>query len=503
MHRVHRALGSVGSLLLVVWFASGAVMTFADFPRFADEERLASAQVLPAGSVPELPPTMRSALERGGDIRARLAMMEGAPTWLFTQAGVRRALRARAPFEVAPLDETRARAEAMRRLGTRVRDAAPIDAPDQWSVGLAPTHFPLWRVSLDDEAETQLYLSAQSGEIVQASTHAERALAWVGAIPHWIYPTLLRRERALWRQVVLALSVAGLVITLSGLVAGLHVRRATRGRGVRDRYLRLHQALGLSFGLLACSWLLSGALSLTPFAWSGPHAPSAREARALHEASRPIEPSSVQRALALCQAVMQVAELEITALGDARYAVCAAPSGDTRVVDLAAPGTAPERYVARARLEALARRLADGTPHTFTIARAYDDYHYPTHASPHAALPFARIDLADATATSFYVDPARARLIGRHSTRTRLERWLYHGLHSLDLPALYRHPALWRTIVLVAMTIGVALAALGLLMSLRRVRRGFRRRRRDAPRTPRVTPRVVPAQTAQEGTKSG
>ena len=43
MHRTHRSVGGVLSLLIATWFASGAVMTFADYPRFTEAERLVLA----------------------------------------------------------------------------------------------------------------------------------------------------------------------------------------------------------------------------------------------------------------------------------------------------------------------------------------------------------------------------------------------------------------------------------------------------------------------------
>ena len=48
-HRVHRLVGSAMALVLAIWFASGAVMTFAHYPRYSEQERLAQALPLALG----------------------------------------------------------------------------------------------------------------------------------------------------------------------------------------------------------------------------------------------------------------------------------------------------------------------------------------------------------------------------------------------------------------------------------------------------------------------
>ncbi|MET0341283.1 MAG: hypothetical protein ABW252_09780, partial [Polyangiales bacterium] len=351
------------------------------------------------------------------------------------------------------------------------------DESDQWTVALAkPGTLPFYRVRLDGRDGREVYLSARTGEIVQDSLRGERVLAWLGAIPHWIYPTVLRREAELWRQTVLALSAVGLVVTVSGVIAGVHVFRAMRRRrALRDPYLRWHQALGLWFGLLASTWLFSGALSLHPFRWSDDGGP-----RQISAASAPSTAWPVEAALRRCQQSLDVRELELAALGEGRYVVCTAGDLQTRVVELTDPELTPQARLLDAHLEALAVRVAAGRPHTIELVHAYDAYHYPTHTAPYAALPYVRVAVQDEVASTYYVDPARAKLIRRHSRRTRLERWLYHGLHSFDLPGLYEHRSAWRTLVIAAMAVGSALSGLGFAMQVRRWLRGRKSRARRA-----------------------
>lgn len=47
-HRLHRWTGTALAVLMLIWFASGAVMTFARYPVYSDAERLAYSQPLTA-----------------------------------------------------------------------------------------------------------------------------------------------------------------------------------------------------------------------------------------------------------------------------------------------------------------------------------------------------------------------------------------------------------------------------------------------------------------------
>ena len=488
IYRVHRALGNVLALLLLVWFASGAVMTFADFPRFTEVERLASAKALSRTQAIVVPPQLRQQLQRelARGERPRLVMLEGRASWLIAEGGAPRAWRSEPPFRVPMLDLARARAEVERRLGKHVRELERIDEPDQWSVGVIRAGaLPFYRAWLDGADGEQVYLSAHTGELVQASTRTERALAWVGAIPHWIYPTLLRRERALWRNTVLLLSGLGMALTLSGMFAGVALLRTRRSKGIHkpiaDRVLRWHHRLGLGFGALASSWLFSGALSLSPFDWPDASSPSAREQAALYGASLSGQAWPVRAALTQCQAELEVRELQLASLGESVYAVCLDAVGRSRIVDLRDPRLSVRRGLSQDQVTALAHHLTVGPePVRSTTHRHYDSYYYPTHREPRRALPYLRLDLHDADETSLYVDPARASVELRSSRSSRLERWLFHGLHSLDLPGLYQQRVLWRTLVIALMLIGATVAGLGLTLSLRKLIR----RQRRAPRTP-------------------
>ncbi|MET0282864.1 MAG: PepSY domain-containing protein [Polyangiales bacterium] len=446
MHRLHRWFGTGLFVLLAIWFASGAVMTVASFPRFSEEERLAVARALPRADV-VVPEEVAAAFAQGQ--RVRLANVEGASTWVF---GPREARIATRGERLAMFDAARARREVEAQFGT-IAWLESLDDFDQWSV--PQRQRPLFRAGFANG--DQLYLAARTGEIIQHTTRSERVGAWLGAIPHWVYFTWLRARPALWSNTVLALSALGMIVTLTGLIAGISVVRQQK-RQIRDPVLRWHQWLGLGFGALAFSWLFSGALSLSPFDWTH----TATASPSLLVAGVAPTSAAVSAALRDCQRELEVRELELSPLAGRSYAVCLGRD-QTRVIDLADGVMHPR----------LPPTILPGA----TLEHAPDAYLYPTHGGRTLPDVYLRQRLQDELGTTYYVDPARARLLAQHTDRTRLERWLYHGLHSLDLPGLYGQRWLWLATIWLAMGVGFALSALGGVLAWRRIRRRSRRAR--------------------------
>ena len=94
------------------------------------------------------------------------------------------------------------------------------------------------------------------------------------------------------------------------------------------------------------------------------------------------------------------------------------------------------------------------------------DAHYldRNHELP---LPVLFIQLKDAQHSSFYIDPRTARVVGSYSAGRWPERWLYHGLHSINLPWLYNHRPAWDITVLFLMLGGTSLAITSLVIAWR------------------------------------
>jgi hypothetical protein len=63
--------------------------------------------------------------------------------------------------------------------------------------------------------------------------------------------------------------------------------------------------------------------------------------------------------------------------------------------------------------------------------------------------------------------------------RTRWNRWLYHGLHSWNLPWLYSHRPAWDVVMIVLLAGGLTLGVTAVVLALQLVRRMLRSPRRN------------------------
>ena len=146
---------------------------------------------------------------------------------------------------------------------------------DQWTLqGIIRSNMPMHRIALGDAAGTEYYVSERTGEPVLRTTASGRFWGYLGAVLHWLYFTPLRRHNALWNSFVVWTSLAGTVMCAMGIFIGVwRYSLAGRFRLRRERshtpyasWMKWHHYAGLLFGLFACTWAFSGAMSLSPFA---------------------------------------------------------------------------------------------------------------------------------------------------------------------------------------------------------------------------------------------
>jgi hypothetical protein len=286
----HRYLGIALGLLFVVWFASGIGMIYArGMPSPTDELRLERLEPLDLESVRVMPEeaAQRSGLgDSSGSVillmvmgRPAYRMSEGGAATVFADTGERMA-------EVGPGPAREVVSRFMDVGSERVLYDELLTRSDQWTItqrGQLPFH----KLSIDDEAGTRLYVSPESGEVTLLTTRASRTLAWVSAIPHWLYFTPLRVRQNLWTQTILWTAGLGCILVILGITLGLLQFKFTppfRSSRVRScipytGWMRWHYITGLAFGVLALTWVFSGLLSMEPFGWASGEGLSTEELR--------------------------------------------------------------------------------------------------------------------------------------------------------------------------------------------------------------------------------
>lgn len=506
----HRWLGITGCVLFITWFASGIVMMYARMPILANEERLARAEALDLSHLTVTPAdAVRLVKASPAPMRLQIGMLRGRPVYRFPGGGPRAASTVvfadRAEiFKGIGLAEAR---EAARRFapdyaGDLVDDGY-LTEPDQWTLQ-ARGQIPMFRFALQDAASTRLYVSERTSEVVLRTTRRERFWAFLGPVLHWIYFTPLRRNGALWTDVVIWSSILGCVMCISGLVWGL-VRYSPRARYRLRRQpsqspyagmMKWHHYAGLIFGVVTLTWTFSGLLSMGP--WSFLSSPGlGRLQRAA--AGKPPELGDVtlermQVALAAVSREFAPKELELVQVrGELYWLAWQAPAVDEvgpwlqagllprahrpaldyRYVSARAPEQGTFTRFDEQTLRAVAESTMPGVAiESATWLTEQDPYYCDSRAA--RSLPVLRIRYADASNTWLYLDPTRGGVVLANDRVSRTRRWLYQGLHSLDFPGLYAKRPLWDVVVIGLSLGGLALGITVLTPAYRRLRRHAR-----------------------------
>ena len=269
---IHRWLGVMTCVLSVMWFLSGLVMLYVPFPAWGDEQRLAALPPIAPGTVKVLPD---EALAKSGLTALpsvfRLEMGAGGPVYRIVADGKHVSVSATSGETIGDVGEPDARKLVSATFGGKIAGSfghrlRPVD-------GDAPLTMPTARSTKSSSpmrAATVVYVSSRTGEIVQDTTRFERVWNWLGAIPHWIYFSPLRKDADLWHQVVVWLSGPMIVGAIAGMWIGilrLRPSRAAKGRSMTPYrgWMKWHHLGGLIGGLFLVTWIASGWLSMNPF----------------------------------------------------------------------------------------------------------------------------------------------------------------------------------------------------------------------------------------------
>ncbi|MEX2583550.1 MAG: PepSY domain-containing protein [Gemmatimonadota bacterium] len=497
---MHRWLGLSLSVLSLAWFLSGFVMMYSGFPAVGWEDRINRGEPLSVGSGPLLEPgtAARTAGIRASADSVHLRTTLGRPVWVFRLSdGGRRAVYADdgSMFRVDARSLATRIAGAYEGLPDAAAEVATVARLDQWTPrDFYLPYMPLHRVHLDDGRGTQVYISSVTGDVVQRHDRQERLWGWLGPVVHWIYPRDLIVRRPIWRQVVIWTSGLGVLMCLAGLTIGavrfLQVRRlphsASRITPYRDRWFRWHHYLGFVFGIVTLTWVFSGLLSMSPFQWTPSTGLSIEETLRWQGGALDLDAFEVSAEAALGaterEAGRAVRLLKAVQIGGQPFWVAHLDWAETLVVPAGAPhgGGAessqvpvwpafPEELI----LAGAARILPEAPRSSVTWITEPDAYYYPRYQP--LRFPALRVRFDDRARTWLYLDPATGEVAYRYEKLSRLNRWIYHGLHSFDFPGLNGNRPLWDIVVLVLMAGGTALSATGTILTWRWLSRNMRR----------------------------
>ncbi|MDX8127574.1 PepSY domain-containing protein [Methylomonas sp. OY6] len=485
LYLVHRWLGIALCCFMAMWFVSGVVMMYVGYPKLTPQEKLSA---LPGLAAERCRINLAQALEASAQAKSpdsvRLTSVAGAPRYVFAYGKTQIAVDAETGNRVDQVTPAQALASAGSFLATA--DGYYLDRIDEdaWTHSKAlDEHRPLHRVQMADEQATLLYISNTTGEVVRDATRHERTWNWLGAWIHWLYPF---RGGALDRyaaDIVIYTALAGSVLSLLGLIVGI-LRWRFQGRykhgtktPYREAWMRWHHLLGLGFGVIAFTWILSGLFSMNP--WKIFDSTAAKPKLQTYmggDISPQYFPLSAAEALARFQNTgFQPREIEWRVLNGQGFYIAFDGQGRSRIQTAQTDSRVFEKFEWPALQTAAERLMAPNKIARQSVLNEYDFYYYSRAAHTMTGhidkrLPILRLEFADADSTWLHLDPYTGHFSKPDAGR-RVSRWLFAFLHSWDwLPLLNNRPV-WDIVLIVFSTGGLLISASGIVIGWRRAKR--------------------------------
>jgi uncharacterized iron-regulated membrane protein len=457
---LHRYLGIAVGALMVMWCLSGVVMMYVGYPALSESVRLEHLQPIVWRECCKIAEELRAGLPPG---RMRIEMLGGRPVLFPGEDSRPIDLTTGSWIEGISADQAAEVANGFAPNNSPAPRLLGLVERDQWTVsGEFNSERPLYHF-LTDAAGTELYVSSRTGRAVQITSRRERFWNWLGAVPHWLYFTELRRHPRIWSQVVILASLLGCFLTGIGIYLGIR-QMAAQPAGRWSPYAGFnlwHHIAGLIFGVFTLTWVLSGLLSMNPWGWlegAGAQTESAAIAGL---------PQSSAAGFAVLQSLANAhpaaVSLEAAPLNGEIFFIASGASGERRRLnERGAP--AP---LGGAELKFLAQALAGAAPAGAPQLLPHEDSYYFSHHRELAALPAYRLVLA--SGTRYYLDSVSGMLVAKLDAGRRAYRWLHEGLHRLDFAAGLRVRPQWDLIMLPLMSGVTVLCVTGAYLGYRRL----------------------------------
>ena len=173
---------------------------------------------------------------------------------------------------------------------------------------------------------------------------------------------------------------------------------------------------------------------------------------------------SLEKSVANLSQYGELKELKLTYAAARPYWLASYANSNTKLLAANDSLAVPQDSLPKAALITLAQKLkVNQSIKETNWLTDYDDYYYNKHRT--LPLPILRVKFSDALSTWYYINPSSAAVIKKVEQDSRLERWIYNGLHSLDFHVIFFRRPLWDVIVIVLLLGGTALSVTGTILS--------------------------------------
>ncbi len=469
---IHRWLGIGTCILSAIWCLSGIAIMYVVQPKLTEIEHYAGLQPIRWDQV-RIDPD--AALKAAGQARfpqeLALEMQGTGAVYLITDwKGAAKTVSATDGRPITRVSAAEALAIAHGFAGSDKPTLIGKLDSDRWTFK-APFDKtrPFYLVALNDPAGRQLHISARTGAVAMESSRFDRAIMWVGRIPHIFETAWMRPHPTAYRQIMLWTTGLATITALGGLVLGFIrlslIKRYGGGRITPFRgWMEWHHILGVIGGVTLFVWIGTSYIYMKPN--------HIYEERGLAAADR-------QRYGGHARADFPLTAADIARLAPAGAAAAGMTWLDGKPLvhfnDAANHFTtfdggagAPAR-LSDTRLLQAARLLVPDAPVQAHEYRATTDRYWHTFKGNYRKLPVFRVKFGDRRHTWVHLDPTTGKVTGEMTDSDRGYFLFFNEIHKVDLygvPEPIRKPVLW-----ILMLAGAAISLTGAVVGWKHLTR--------------------------------
>lgn len=465
---LHRVTGTIIAIFFMMWFVTGLVLIYHDFPRLSDREVYSHMDVLPDSiAVP-------AGLPQGLESLA-LKQFQGQTLVSYSTADTT-AVQTLSGLAAAPVDFSTAMAVARKWGDAPISRVDTLHERDQWIMySRYKREMPIYKFHFDNSERSQLYVASRSAKPLQLTDRTSRAWAWAGAIPHKLYLPCIRGDVDRWKFWITVGALFCLVASVTGLIAALVAwRRVHRATGrwknpYKKRLLRIHFTFGLIFAIPLIAWSISGYFSMQRVPrWLVPmHGDYFMDYDTMWgEGMLNLEVYKLD-VEKVREAFPDLKSLSFTRFGT--QPVYEAVTGDTlRRLDASTGKVKPLLISESTIMEGLRRMHGDSVAISLEKLNSYDSHYYSVMGR--SPLPVYRAKIGDSDGTLYYIDPRDGHVsFLNHNKLWR--KYLFSGIHYLNLRCFAGHEFWWQICLWIVCVAGGVYCFLSCILGVKYIRR--------------------------------
>ncbi|PID94562.1 MAG: peptidase [Bacteroidales bacterium] len=490
--KVHRLLGTLLSIMFLLWFLSGFVMIYKHFPKIGNKAY--QHQVALPDTMPNIE-VLRSVIPQGEPITSiSVESFRQRPIFrVETEEGlyVMQTDSALTPIYDESVPYREIELYAKRWTDAQIEAVDTLYSLDQWIPSIRyKRDMPIYKFRFADQDRTYLYVSSLTGQAIQSVSRTQRFWAWCGPIPHFLYFWQLRQDTTLWRTVLLSIAWVGTFMCLAGIIVGIrgywivYRRKRQFKTPYKKTYYKWHHIIGFLFGFFVMMFVFSGVMSFSSMPDWVVAVHDKTISKKISMPHTPKEPTTFTENDGIALSMFEldyrkllqeyrgdVKEIRFQRFGDKPYYE-AIIGGEIKHFDASVDSVKPLYLTEQ---EVLARiDEVTNAPKTISLMTEYDNYHIGF--TKRVKLPVYKVVLDDADGSVFYVCPKTCET-RYYNNNKRAKKWIYPAFHSLRIKFFVEHPILRQCVMWILLLGGTVVSVTGIVLGVGYATRLFRHKR--------------------------